>query len=155
MGVLPATPVLLPKKASAKTMSYYYIPDEAGNPVPTDLETWSAWFERNDHHLAEDTLTHGALAATVSTIFLGIGLGHSRTRPLLYETIVHINVPAVLEGEMPDDHTFIDSSQRRYNTKEEALAGHAEAIEIVQHIFNSLPEVEARKLLLSGLEGVA
>lgn len=136
-------------------MSDYYIPDEEWNPVPADCQTWSYWFGTKDHHLAEDTLTHGALEATISTVFLGIGLGHPSTRQPLYETMVYINIPAVFEGEVLDDHTFVDNSQRRYSTKEEALAGHMAAIEVVQRIFNSLPEVEARKLLLSGLEDAA
>jgi hypothetical protein len=99
-----------------------YVLDEQGNPRPErDLLTWAAWYETAERQVALTRFSWGR----VSTIFLA--LDHdwraplrveppdSKYKPLLWETMV-------FGGKL-------DGKQRRYRSREEALAGHAEAVE--------------------------
>ena len=56
----------------------------------------------------------------ISTVFIGMNMGFGDTPPLIYETMVF------KDGEWNEE--YID----RYTTREEALAGHARAIEWVK-----------------------
>lgn len=90
-----------------------YILDAEGNAVPTDnLMEWGAWFETADRKIARDKLKIGDETVTVSTVFLGLDHGFGRGGPVLFETLV-----------FGGPH---DQDERRYSTRQEALAGHAE-----------------------------
>jgi hypothetical protein len=77
-----------------------------------DVLAWGRWFETADVHVAETTVD----GVRVSTVFLGIG--GWRGPPQLFETMI-------FGGEH-------DMDQWRYATWEEAVAGHAEAVKLVQ-----------------------
>lgn len=96
-------------------MSDKYVLDEEGNAITEpDLLKWAAWFETAERRIALDTLPSGI---KVSTVFLG--LDHSfNGPPQLYETMI-------FGGEQ-------DQYQERYSTRDEALAGHKKALELVQ-----------------------
>lgn len=96
-----------------------WILDEAGNPVPEpDLLKWAKWFQEagEKRQVAFDQIG-GDPTNSVSTVFLGLdhsfGMGK---RKLIYETMVFGC------GDRDND-TF------RYETKEQALAGHKLVLE--------------------------
>lgn len=107
-------------------MSYYYILDDEGNPQPIDdILTWGAWFESADRTLARETVG----PAEVSTVFLSLNHQWGDGPPILFETLVFV----------PDDDGDwygVEGSMRRYETREQALAGHAEVVAFLR----SLPE---------------
>jgi hypothetical protein len=80
--------------------------------VPCDnLFEWAAWFEIADRRVVE-TEKNGI---RVSTVFLGLDHSFGRGKPLLFETMI-------FGGEH-------DSYQDRYETWDEAEAGHRIACE--------------------------
>ena len=96
-----------------------YILDSDGNPeLCTDLLKWAAWFETaNDQRVVKKTdVTKGI---EVSTVFLGLdhSFGGGKT-PMLYETMI-----------FGGDH---DQYQERFATRESALKGHEEAVDIAK-----------------------
>lgn len=106
-----------------------YILDKDGNPIPCrGLLRWAKWMEGPNRRIAESTLTDGSW---VSTVFLGIDhrmalLDGSGAAPILFETMVfQVKGKSALDDD-PFDMEGID--QRRYCTRDEALAGHAEAV---------------------------
>jgi hypothetical protein len=95
-------------------MSGQYILDAEGNPVPEpDLLKWGKWLETADRQLAKDQLPNGV---TVSTVFLGLDHRFWGGPPTLWETMIF--------GGPEDQY------QERYASREEALAGHAKAVEL-------------------------
>ena len=111
-----------------------YILDDDGNPVPEpDMIKSGRWLEENLHRrvvarsvIAADGTDMGDLKdwphddpglATVSTVFLWLDHGWHGV-PQLYETLV-------FGGEM-------DQEMDRYETREEALLGHAATVIGVQ-----------------------
>lgn len=88
-------------------------------PVPEpDLMKWAQWFESANRHVANDEV--GPIR--VSTVFLG--LDHSfrdiyggDREPILWETMI-FGVPGKLNGY-----------QCRYASYDDAVRGHAEAVE--------------------------
>jgi len=101
-----------------------YILDDDGNPIlEPDLYKWANWLETAERKIALDSFTAGTGMVRVSTVFLGLdhnfaaGLGPSYA-PILYETMVF--------GGRHDGHT------QRYSTREEAIRGHAAAVDLVQ-----------------------
>ena len=127
----------------------HFILDAQGVPEPADLMTWAQWDAADrtrrivahtdvDHEgnvLDEEHARHAV--AEVSTVFLG--LDHNlwdAGPPVLYETLVFANEPNVskIPGHptMIFERTSIDQSMRRYCTREEALKGHAEVLDILQ-----------------------
>lgn len=90
-----------------------YVLDGAGNPVPEpDPEKWCLVFDDPRRLVARSEI--GAVA--VSTVFLGLDHRFAGDGPpLLYETMIFGGAH--------------DQDQRRYSTREEALAGHAEMVE--------------------------
>lgn len=93
-----------------------YILDSEGNPQPEpDLFKWAEWTERADRHVAFDDLPGDV---QVSTIFLGLDHGFGSAVPVLWETMI-------FGGEH-------DLYQERYTSREEALVGHAEAVELAK-----------------------
>lgn len=82
--------------------------------VEPDLIKWAQWYEKNDRHVRNDYLN----GIHVSTVFLG--LDHSfreGAAPILFETMI-------FGGEH-------DGYQERYETWEQAEAGHEQAIKLV------------------------
>jgi hypothetical protein len=86
-------------------------------PVPEpDLIAWARWMAAHaDRHVARDEPSPGI---TVSTVFLGIDLNY-RPPPLVFETMVFCDYTG-------DEPTW------RYATWDEAVAGHARAIAMLQ-----------------------
>jgi hypothetical protein len=97
-------------------MSAKYILDSHGTPVrEDDLPTWAKWFETADRRVAQDIFGD----VRVSTVFLG--LDHNFTGdaiPILFETMIF--------GGPHDQY------QERYTTREEAIEGHREAVELAK-----------------------
>lgn len=96
-------------------MSGRYILDEQGQPIEDeDLIHWAAWFETANRHVAKDVLPDGT---KISTIFLGLDHGFGEQGlPVLWETMIF--------GGPHDQY------QERYTSREEAIAGHAKAVDI-------------------------
>lgn len=99
-------------------MSDWYILDDNGNPVRApDLHAWAKWMAttRNDRHVANDTIGD----VHVSTVFLGVdhGWGRGAERPVLWESMIF--------GGRHDQY------QERYTSREDALAGHQRALNLV------------------------
>jgi hypothetical protein len=82
-------------------------------PVPADLMTWAAWFEKAERHVAKTNIGD----VFVSTVFLGLDHNWGRGPPILFETMV-------FKGPL-------DGEQERYVTWEEAEAGHAAMVKRV------------------------
>jgi hypothetical protein len=79
----------------------------------SDLIEWARWFETHSRHVANDLI--GGIR--VSTVFLGLNHAFRSTRPLWFETMI-------FGGEH-------DGYQDRYETWEQAEAGHNKALEMV------------------------
>jgi hypothetical protein len=94
----------------------YY--DKQGNAI--DVVQWGRYFENLDYRVvARDILDDGKV---VSTVWLGIDHSFGDTdTPVLFETMV-----------FPSETEWSEIYMNRYNTEEEALAGHAEAIEVAR-----------------------
>lgn len=96
-----------------------YILDENGAVQPChDFMTWAKWFENSNEKriIAKDKIGD----STVSTVFLG--LDHSFTDsdiPVLWETMIF--------GGKHNDYL------ERYSSKEDAIKGHNEAVELVKN----------------------
>lgn len=91
-------------------MPDYYILDEQGTPVLTDVMAWAHWFQAHTTERVVAQTRQGDVS--VSTVFLGMDhnyMGESPT-PLLYETLV-----------FGGPH---DGRLERYSTSSEALDGH-------------------------------
>ena len=88
----------------------YYL--DGKNPVKTtDLHEWSEHFTFDNKVVAFDEIN----GVQISTIFLGVDLGHGTSGPLLFETLI-------------DDTQIIIY---RYSTWEQAKAGHLKAVDMV------------------------
>jgi hypothetical protein len=99
------------------TNGKYILSDKT--PVPEhDLMVWARWMEEADRQVASDVFGH----VQVSTIFLGLDYQFGDGLPILFETMV-------FGGEL-------DDCQWRYATWEDALAGHAKAVQLVQAAFD-------------------
>lgn len=63
-----------------------YILDEDNNPVICpDINTWAAWFETADRHVAYSSVGD----VNISTVFLGMGHNFGREGPpILWETMI-------------------------------------------------------------------
>jgi hypothetical protein len=76
---------------------------------------WGGWFRTSESHLlAEDQIGE----VCISTVFLGLDHQFGDGPPLLWETMI-------FGGEH-------DQYQERYSTREEALAGHQAALDLVR-----------------------
>jgi hypothetical protein len=97
-------------------LGYYYILDDDGEPVSVDDgRVWAAWFETAQRVVQQDRF--GTIL--VSTVFLGLDHRFGAPGPpVLWESMVF---GGALDGE-----------QRRYTTKADAIAGHAELCALVQ-----------------------
>lgn len=113
---------------------YYYILDADGNPKPEDdLYAWAKWFETADRTLARDTIG----PVDVSTVFLGLSHQWGDGSPTLFETLAFVPNN---EGEL----IAVENSMRRYETREQAMTGHAEVLAFLRSLPNRnyLPETE-------------
>lgn len=97
-----------------------YILDADGNPVRAKgLLSWGLWMQKNNRQIAD---THVA-NVRISTIFMGLDYAYTLARisgqpqtPLLFETMVFGGV---------HDHLT-----RRYATREDALEGHRQIVQM-------------------------
>lgn len=98
-----------------------YVLDENGQPViENNLMTWARWFEKRERHLADDRLENGL---RVSTVFLGLDHNYCLDGPpILWETMIFD----------ADEESELSGYQQRYATREEAEAGHKEALELAK-----------------------
>jgi len=80
---------------------------------PVDLMAWAKWFETAERHVAKTKINDDV---HVSTVFLGLDHSFGAGPPLLFETMI-------FGGEHDQ---YID----RYETWEQAEAGHKKAVEI-------------------------
>lgn len=109
-----------------------YILDEDGNPqLEPDLLKWALWLEHSSRRTGKDCriLARDYVGEIrIATDFLGLDFGAlDGTPPLLWETMV-------FGGEY-------NYHQRRYTTRAEALAGHAEAVVLVKRSVRDLQEL--------------
>ena len=91
-------------------MSMYY--DRQGNPM--DVMDWATLFEE-ERHIGNDRIGD----VYVSTVWIGINHQWGDGPPLIFETMI-------FGGEH-------DQYQERYSTEEEAVEGHAKALELVRN----------------------
>ena len=99
-------------------MTYNYILVDGQPEVCNDTIKWALWFEKNTEEriVAQDTIGD----VRISTVFLGIDHNFDLSGPpILWETMI-------FGGEH-------DEYQRRYPTRDDAIAGHSEALLLVSH----------------------
>lgn len=95
-------------------MNSKYILDRH-EPKKVDLMTWATWYETADRHVDQTTIDN----VNVSTVFLGFDHRFGpEGRPILFETMI-----------FGGKH---DQKQWRYCTWDEAVAGHAAAVALVE-----------------------
>jgi hypothetical protein len=117
-----------------------YTLDAAGQPVAADdLSQWAQWLETADRTIGLTRV--GPLE--VSTVFLGVRTVDNflaSDRPVLFETMLFGDEAAIAElaALNPADRSIIArvlgsaDFQRRYATRAEAEAGHAEVVALVR-----------------------
>jgi hypothetical protein len=96
----------------------FYTLDENGNAVRApSFDAWSEWFAQHfhDRFLARDELPSGV---RVSTVFLGIDHSFGHGPPRLWETVIF--------GGPHDQYL------KRYDSREEAVAGHQKALQLAK-----------------------
>ena len=96
-------------------MNGRYILDGKETIACDDLMTWGEWMQSGERHVAKETVGE----SDVSTVFLG--LDHDFTGegpPIVFETMVFGGA--------------LDQEQARYETWEQAEAGHAAMVELVK-----------------------
>lgn len=93
-----------------------YILNEQGEPERCDdLLTWGKWFQDANRQIVRSEIGD----VTVSTVFLGLDHGFvPDDPPVLFETMVF--------GGIADQY------QERYQTRDEAIAGHERIVEMVK-----------------------
>lgn len=121
----------------------YFITDQWGQPIPeSDLLLWAKWFADHQRTLR---VSYVEGLFKVSTIFLGIDYGfHFETsdpllyKPTLWETMSFSTgtETSTLAGKAFTYHPYLD--QRRYTSREDALAGHQE---MVDELYASLADL--------------
>jgi hypothetical protein len=97
-------------------MRLYYVLDDDGQPKPvSDVVEWGRWFEAAKRQVA-DTMVG---CVRISTVFLGLDHSFSDDGPLIvFETMIF---GGSLNGE-----------QDRYASREQAIEGHAAAVQRVR-----------------------
>lgn len=103
----------------------YILDDEGDIQAEPDLIKWAMWMEKADRTVLLDKVG----PAEVSTVFLGLDHNHLAGDPILFETMVR--VPS--EKEFLEVY-YIQKSQMRYRTKEEAFEGHAYVVNFLKSI---------------------
>jgi len=91
---------------------------EGHQPVPCeDFMEWAVWMDGTGRQLAFDSVG----SANLSTVFLGIDLGWLRPGgPILFETLIF------------DDTREHHLTGRRYQTWDDAMAGHAMMLSVLR-----------------------
>jgi hypothetical protein len=94
---------------------YQYIRKANGEVMPCrDIRKWAQWYETFENRVIKKDDIHGV---EISTVFLGLDHNFSGTGPpVLWETMIF----GGLENEF----------QRRYDSEEAALEGHARAVKL-------------------------
>jgi hypothetical protein len=106
-----------------------YVLDDEGRPIQLDRSTpdyeliWARFFEQHDRRIVQQDVIG---PYWVSTIFLGIDHAWGGGAPVLWETMVFADKK--LEG----DGFPIDFDQRRYRSREDAIAGHVTTCQLVR-----------------------
>ena len=99
-----------------------YVLDKHGNPQPAhDLLAWAQWYETSQRTIVLTWFRWGI----VSTIFLG--LDHSFTGMLMAESPTDPEYKPVLWETMVFGGK-LNQGQRRYQSREAALVGHAKLV---------------------------
>lgn len=101
-------------------MNNYY--DRDGKPI--DMKGW-AYLHATDEYrrVAEDTIG----PYWISTVWLGIDHSWGESNPLIFETMVF----PVADGE----RDMLEIDMERYSTEEEAIAGHARFVTLINATF--------------------
>lgn len=122
--MMPNADEALSASAQSK-MNIKYILDEHGEPkLEPDILRWARWFETADRRVAVDTIGQ----YKVSTVFLGLDHNFSEGPPLLWETMIF-------------GRGKLNLYMRRYETKDEAVVGHSETIEMVRlNVLGTVPK---------------
>ena len=108
-------------------MNDKYILDDNGNPVRCDdLIQWAAWYEKADRRVAKTKVGD----VEVSTVFLALNHCWGGGEPLLFETMI-------FGGEHDE---FCD----RYTTREAAIVGHENVVNMVKGNIPAAPNGMAR-----------
>jgi len=95
-------------------MNLFYRIDDEGHVVPEpDAAAWEAWYREHGRVTMQEMVG----TVTVSTVFLGLSV---EDPPRLWETMI-------FGGEH-------DQYQERYETRAEAEAGHARALQMVKAV---------------------
>ena len=102
-------------------MIHYY--DRLGNPISQKI--WAPLFEDTSYRIVAHDNVGDML---VSTVWLGLDHRLGSGSPLIFETMVfHATAPNF-------EHRYRDLEMRRYSTEADALAGHAELLDLVRKI---------------------
>lgn len=110
----------------------FYKLNPDGTTEPCTIEEWSQWMagEGGDKHIAE-TFTH---SCRVSTVFLGINHAFGRGAPVLFETMVFENQPRLRRSADGWEMGFSSLYGIRYRTVDEARAGHAKVVQLLESL---------------------
>lgn len=103
----------------------YVLDDEGVIQAEPDLIKWAMWMEKANRTVFLDKVG----PAEVSTVFLGLDHNHLGGDPILFETMVRVPGEEAFMGAH-----YIERSQMRYATKEEALEGHLYAVNFLRSI---------------------
>lgn len=108
------------------------------------LMRWARWMEEEKHRVVKQTRVG---RYWVSTIFIGIDIGFGLLRymqddpetrklyrPTLWETMIFIEVDG---KRIADEGDELDLYSRRYDSREDAIAGHTQAVD---YCLAKLPE---------------
>lgn len=95
-------------------MRYLYV---LKDKIPVVAETFEEWYEfiNSEHRVIQQDNVDEIF---VSTVFLGISVLFHSNNPMFFETMIF--------GREPDNY------QERYNTYDEAVAGHQKALDMVK-----------------------
>ena len=98
-----------------------YVLDDNGEPLlMEDLHVWARWTESHkpDTVVAQDMAANDDVVVLISTVFLGIDHNWGLGDPILWETMIFGG----------PHHGYSE----RYTSRDEAIAGHAEAVAMVR-----------------------
>lgn len=108
-----------------------YILDDKGNPITcNDVLEWAKWFESaGKTRIVNQTVVDDV---EVSTVFLGLDHSFGVGEPLIYETMVFENKLSEYKGHKFRKSIDEDGLFARYSTKEQAIKGHNDIVELVK-----------------------
>jgi hypothetical protein len=95
-------------------MEHYRLADDGYTAIPVaDVIEWAKWYSQAERRVAVDRVG----TVTISTVFLALDHQFDEGKPVLWETMIF--------GGPLNDY------QRRYSSRDEAIAGHAVALSLV------------------------